>query len=191
MSVISAMLTKTQVLEGPREERMEAIVLPHIETLRRIRLFEGLSDEQLEVIALLCRQVHRCRGKVLFSEGDKATQVFAVLEGKVCLEVELFMGYHLRPVAVMIQTMEKGDTFGWSALVDSCRMAMTARCTQDVDMIVVNGDDLKALLKVHPDIGLVVMENVAKIVCDRLVHARQRLIAEHGLTEMYQAHRAY
>lgn len=191
MSAISAMLTKTQVLEGPREERMEAIVLPRIETLRRTRLFEGLSDEQLEVIALPCRQVHCCRGKVLFSEGDKATQVFAVLEGTVCLEVELFMGYHLRPMTVMIQRVEKGDTFGWSALVDSCRMAVTARCTQDVDMVVVNGDDLKTLLKVHPDIGLVVMENVVKIVCDRLVHTRQRLIAEYGLAAMYQAHRAY
>lgn len=162
-----------------------------IETLRQTQIFEGLSDEQLEIVAPLCRQVHCISGKIFFSEGDEATDVFVVLEGEVALEVELFMGDHVRPHTITVEKVSKEDTFGWSALVEPRRMTTTARCTRDVDIVAINGDDLKGLLKDHPGIGMLVMENVAKIVRQRLVHTRQRLIAERGLGALYEAHRAY
>jgi CRP-like cAMP-binding protein len=162
-----------------------------IETLRKTQLFQGLDDERLELVAPLCRQVHCLSGKVFFSEGDEATDVFVVLGGEVALEVELFMGDHLRPKTITVEKMERDDTFGWSALVEPRRMTTTARCTRDVDIVAINGDDLKVLLERHPEIGLTVMENVAKIVRQRLVNTRQRLIAERGLEALYEAHRAY
>jgi CRP-like cAMP-binding protein len=162
-----------------------------IETLRKTQIFQGLNDEQLEHVAPLCRQVHCLSGKVFFSEGDEATDVFVVLEGEVALEVELFMGDHVRPKTITVEKIAQEDTFGWSALVEPRRMTTTARCTRDVDIVAINGDDLKVLLKEHPDIGMLVMENVATIVRQRLVHTRQRLIAERGLRALYEAHRAY
>jgi CRP-like cAMP-binding protein len=161
------------------------------EALRKTQIFEGLTDEQLDTIAPLCRQVHCLSGKVFFSEGDDATDLFVVLDGQVALEVELFMGDHVRPQIITVEKIEKDDTFGWSALVEPRRMTTTARCTRDVDIVAINGDDLKTLLKEHPGIGIVVMENVAKIVRSRLVHTRQRLIAERGLEALYESHRAY
>ncbi len=162
-----------------------------IETLRKTQLFKNLSDEQLDVVAPLCRQVHCLSGKVFFSEGDEATDLFVVLEGEVALEVDLFMGDHVRPQTITVEKVAKDDSFGWSALVEPRRMTTTARCTRDVDIVAINGDDLKALLEKHPDIGMIVMENVAKIVRGRLVHTRQRLIAERGLEALYESHRAY
>ena len=120
-----------------------------------------------------------------------ATDLFVVLEGKVALEVELFMGDHVRTHTITVEKIDSDDTFGWSALIEPRRMTTTARCTRDVDIIAINGDDLKTLLKEHPNIGMVVMENVAKIVRSRLVHTRQRLIAERGLETLYATHRAY
>ena len=162
-----------------------------IETLRKTQLFQRLDDEQLGIVAPLCRQVHCLSGKVFFSEGEEATDVFVVLEGEVALQVELFLGDHLRPKTITVEKVERDDTFGWSALVEPRRMTTTARCTRDVDIVAINGDGLKRLLKEHPGIGMAVMENVAKIVRQRLVHTRQRLIAEHGLEALYEAHRAY
>jgi CRP-like cAMP-binding protein len=162
-----------------------------IEALRKTQLFQGLSDEQLDIVAPLCRQVHCLSGKVFFSEGDEATDVFVVLEGEVALEVDLFMGDHVRPHTITVEKITKDDSFGWSALVEPRRMTTSARCTRDVDIISINGDDLKALLEDHPEVGMIVMENVAKIVRGRLVHTRQRLIAERGLEALYESHRAY
>jgi CRP-like cAMP-binding protein len=162
-----------------------------MEALRRTQIFRGLSDEQLELIAPLCRQVHCLSGKVFFKEGDEATELFVVLEGQVDLEVDLYIGDHVRPKTVVVEKVIEEDTFGWSALVEPRRMTTTARCRRDVDVVAINGADLKALLAVHLDIGVIVMENVAQIVRDRLVHTRQRLISEHGLEALYAAHPAY
>ncbi|MFZ5917418.1 MAG: Crp/Fnr family transcriptional regulator [Chloroflexota bacterium] len=162
-----------------------------IEALRRTQIFEGLSDKQLHVIEPLCKRVHCLSGKVFFAEGDEASNLFVVEEGEVSLEVDLFLGDHLRPKTIAVERVGKNDTFGWSALVEPRRMTTTARCSRDVDIIAINGDDLKALLKKSPDIGVIVMENVAKIVRDRLVHTRQRLIAEQGLEALYAAHPTY
>jgi CRP-like cAMP-binding protein len=162
-----------------------------IETLRKTQIFQNLSDEQLEIVAPLCRQVHCLSGKVFFSEGEDASDVFVVLDGEVALEVELFMGDHIRPKRLVVEKVDKNDTFGWSALVEPRLMTTTARCTRDVDIIAINGDDLKVLMEKHPEIGLIIMENVAKIVRERLVHTRQRLITECGLEALYEAHRPY
>lgn len=162
-----------------------------METLCKTQLFQGLSEKQLEIVAPLCRQVHCLSGKVFFSEGEEATDLFVVLEGEVALEVDLFIGDHVRPQTITVEKIGKGDSFGWSALVEPRRMTTAARCTRDVDIIAINGDDLKALLKGHTDVGMIVMENVAKIVRGRLVHTRQRLITERGLEALYEAHRAY
>ena len=162
-----------------------------IETLRKTQIFQGLSDDQLDLVAPLCRQVHCLSGRVFFSEGDEATDMFIVLKGEVGLEVELFMGDHIRPRTITVEKIGNDDTFGWSALVEPRRMTTTARCARDVHIIAINGDDLKALLNDHSDMGLIVMENVAKIVRGRLVRTRQRLIAERGLEALYEAHRAY
>ena len=162
-----------------------------VESLRKTQIFEGLSNDQLRMIEPLCRQVHCFSGKVFFSEGDEATDLFVIESGEVNLEVELFMGEYARPKIIAVERMGEDDTFGWSALVEPRRMTTTARCTCDVDIIAINGDDLRLLLKKHPDIGVIVMENVAKIVRDRLVHMRQRLIAEHGLESLYATYRSY
>jgi CRP-like cAMP-binding protein len=162
-----------------------------LETLRKTQIFQGLSDAQLEIVAPLCRQVHCLSGKIFFSEGDEATDLFVVLEGEVALEVDLFMGDHVRPQTITVEKLARDDSFGWSALVEPRLMTTSARCTRDVDIIAVNGDDLKALLEDYPEIGLIVMENVAKIVRQRLMHTRQRLITERGLEALYESHRAY
>lgn len=162
-----------------------------MDALRQTQIFRGLNDGQLALIAPLCRQVHCLSGKVFFQEGDEATDVFVVLEGEVDLEVDLFIGDHVRPKTVTVEKVVQEDTFGWSALVEPRRMTTTARCRRDVDVVAINGDDLKALLKARPDIGVIVMENVAQIVRDRLVQTRRRLISEHGLEALYAAHPSY
>jgi CRP-like cAMP-binding protein len=68
---------------------------------------------------------------------------------------------------------------------------MTASCTKDTEIITVDAEELKKLLAARPDMGLIVMENASKLATDRLVRARQQLVAQFGLSEMYQTYRPY
>jgi len=70
-------------------------------------------------------------------------------------------------------------------------MNMTARCTNDTELVSVDVGELRQLLVARPDIGLVVMQNAFKMATDRLVRAQRQLVAQFGLSEMYRANRNY
>jgi len=190
MSTHTAMLSPIPTLAGTSETPSTETRVPCGESLCKTGLFAGLSDEQLAEVVLLCRQVHGCADQILFSEGDGVAEVFAVLQGEVTVEVNLFQDFHLQPKPVMVEVIGRGGVIGCSALVER-RMNMTARCTNDTELVSVDVGELRQLLVARPDIGLVVMQNAFKMATDRLVRAQRQLVAQFGLSEMYRANRNY
>jgi CRP-like cAMP-binding protein len=154
------------------------------------QLFASLNDEQLDQVASLCGLWRLGKGQTILSAGDIRARVFVVVSGEVTVELEVFYDFHLRPEATAIEKVGPGGVIGCCALVDECR-GMTARCATDVETLVVGVRELKALLTARPDIGLVVMENALRIVAGRLLRARQVLLAQFGLRQMYQTYRNY
>jgi signal transduction histidine kinase len=55
----------------------------HIDDLRAIFLFDGLSDEQLLELIAVGDEVHFDKGDVLFREGDAADYWWALLDGRI------------------------------------------------------------------------------------------------------------
>ena len=191
MSVGTATPSRARVLGGRSDEQSRETQLPCIEVLRETQLFTGLSDKQLAVVVLPCWQVHCRDDQIFLSEGDEVTEVLIVLQGEVSVEVRLFEDFHARPKAVTVEKIGRSGVIGCCALIEPCRMNMTARCTEDTEIAAVDADDLRGLLEAHPDIGLIVMVNAFRIAHDRLVLARQQLVAQFGLREMYQNYRNY
>ena len=191
MAVGTATPSRARVLRGRSDQQSKETEVPCIKVLRKTQLFAGLSDEQLALVALPCQQVHYREDQIIFSEGDEVTEVLIVLQGKVSVEVKLFEGFHLRPKAVTVGKTSRSGVIGCCALIEPRSMNMTARCTEDTEVVAVNADDLRGLLEAHPDIGLIVMENAFRIARDRLVLARQQLVAQFGLRETYESYRNY
>jgi CRP-like cAMP-binding protein len=163
---------------------------PCTDLLRNSRLFAGLSDRQLAAVGLLCQKIHCPKGRILVSEGDRVAKVLVVLKGEVAVEIKPFQDFHLRPRAVQVEKIGRGGVIGCCALVRG-RMKMTARCTEDTEIATISADELEAWLAAHPDTGLIVMKNALKMATDRLVLARQQLIAQFGLSGMYETYRNY
>lgn len=187
----TAALSRTRGLEGTGDRPAKETRVPCTDLLRKTQLFAGLSNEQLAEVILLCRQV-RCReGQILLSEADEVAELFVVLQGEVTVEVKLFQDFHLRPKAVTVEKIGRGGVIGCCALVEPHRMNMTARCTKDAEIVAVNAGELRGLLAAYPDIGLIVMENAFRMATDRLALAQQQLVAQFGLSEMYQTYRSY
>ena len=191
MSVGTATPSRVRALRGRIDEQSKETEVPCIEVLRKTQLFAGLSDKQLAVVALPCRQVHHRDDQIIFSEGDEVTEVLVVLQGEVNVEVKLFEDFHLRPNAVTVEKVGRSGVIGCCALIEPCRTNMTARCTEVTDIVAVDADDLRGLLEAYPDMGLIVMENAFRMARDRLVLARQQLVAQFGLKEMYESYRNY
>jgi CRP/FNR family transcriptional regulator, cyclic AMP receptor protein len=161
------------------------------EVLRKTLLFSGLSEEQLRLIAPPCRHMPVAEGQVLFNKGGEAKELYVVLSGEFCLEDEISVQDRLPGKSIVVERVCKNGALGLCALLRPYRWFFTARCTQEAEVIVVRSDDLKAMMKSHPSIGMAVLENAFNISFERLMSSHQRMLAELGLAALYGAHRRY
>ncbi len=69
---------------------------------------------------------------------------------------------------VVVGIVRAGETLAWSALIEPHRFTMSARAGTDVELHGFARADLQAALRTHPEAGLRVLENLAKVVGRRL-----------------------
>jgi len=146
-----------------------------IQTLSKFPIFEGLTDDELERIAALCREEVYEAGATIFEEGGAADYLYIVEDGKVALEMELELRPYASPKQTTIEVATRGEAFGWSALVEPHTLTLSAKCMERAKVIVIRGSDLLDLFDSEPHIGHRVMRRVTQIVASRLKDTRQKL----------------
>jgi CRP/FNR family transcriptional regulator, cyclic AMP receptor protein len=139
-----------------------------IQDLKQFNLFVGLDESELAEIARLCaRRTYEC-GAEVFSPGVPAGDIF-MLEGKNDA-VQIEMAVFERGPKTVIHTLQKGEVFGWAALVPPHQRTATARSVDKVTLICLNGKDLTELLDKNDHMGYMVMKNLSGILSTRLTH---------------------
>jgi len=153
------------------------------EILKSFGLFSGLSQTELVGIARLCRERTYESGSVIFTIGGSAADVYLLETGKVDIQIE-FKIYDYE-IMTTVYTVEKGETFGWSALVPPHRLTASARCEGKADVMMINSKELMEFLEKDRRIGYVVMKNLSALISSRLAsttialrHEIQKLIKE-------------
>ena len=85
------------------------------EQSRRNSLFEGLSQEQIQTLFSISKEVTLEKDSYLIREGDQAMEIFLILDGT--LEISRYNAKHKQNHA--IATLSAGDTVGEVSLLDS------------------------------------------------------------------------
>lgn len=176
---------------GAMEREQRNCEIPCAEVLRKAPVFAGLSDEQLRLVAPPCRKLTVGQGCLLLTKGDEATDLYIVLSGEIYLEEEVSIDERLPARRIVVERVGPNGALGLCGLIKPHRSLFTARCTREAEVIAVRCEDLKALIKAHAGIGLVVLENAFNISFARLMSSHQRVTAELGLAAMYDVHRNY
>jgi CRP/FNR family cyclic AMP-dependent transcriptional regulator len=145
-----------------------------LDTLRRSKLFNGLSDEVLRRVAGLCHEEAYDSGTTIFSEGEKAQKLYILEKGLVALRIQP-AGQEKSIMVAAIK--EQGQIFGWSSLVEPAQYSSSAVCMEDSKVLAIKGEDLLPLLEENPSVGFVVMRRLAGIVSSRLRSTREQLIS--------------
>ena len=147
----------------------------NFQALSKFPIFEGLTDDELEKIAVLCREEVYEAGETIFEEGEAADCVYLVEEGEVVLEMELELQPYASPRQATIEVLTKGEVFGWTALVEPYIRTLSAKCMERAEVIVIEGSDLLDSLDSEPHMGHKVMVGVTQIVASRLKDTTQKL----------------
>jgi len=110
-------------------------------------------------------------GETVFSYNDAAGHVYMLMTGGV----ELRLPSQHQNLSLVISTMEKGELFGLSPLLDSKRYTATAKCTEESELLLIEAKPFRELLKENSLVGFGIMNNVAHIYFNRYVNVLKNL----------------
>lgn len=134
-----------------------------IEQLKRIRLFEDLTDSMLEQILPLAQEQSFAEREIIYEPGSEASYFYSLITGKVLLQTELSSA-----LIISLGAIKPGYSFGWSALLPGPAHTSLAVCMEPSEILVMPGDEFKTLLDKDHTIGFLVMQKAATILENRL-----------------------
>ncbi len=148
-------------------------ILPKIaKALSRIRLFAGLSDEQTHRVASLCSVLEFAAGERILVQGGNERKTYLVLQGEARITVE--------PPSHQVGTVGPGESLGEMSLVSGLPYSATATAQSTVETAVLDHLSFTELIRLRPDIGVVIYHNFANEVADKLRRADRYLLSNDG-----------
>src|SRR3989339_218127 len=143
------------------------------ETLKKC--FIGLEGEELEMMLnslnSLCEIKRFMAGDVVFKEGDKNSELYIVIEGKVQIVKNVSGGMKILAV------LEHGGIFGEGALLSDKSRGGSAQALTDVSLCVLRREDFEKFLKQNPAYAAGLLIEIVKVVNARLQYVNSELIA--------------
>lgn len=146
-----------------------------LESVRTHRFFEGFDPAFLDALAAHAVERRFEANEVLAKEGTPANVLYAVLEGKVALEI----GAADR-TALTVQTVGPGELLGWSWLVPPHRWRFDARAVKPSRALEIDGTALRETLRERPEWGYEFLVRFMPVLAERLENTRIQLLDIHA-----------
>jgi CRP/FNR family cyclic AMP-dependent transcriptional regulator len=133
--------------------------------LKGIILLSHLTDPMLKKIQPVTHVRDYLAGEYIYKEGEYAEHLFAVVDGRVGLEIEKTPSDFVR-----LTEITRGMTFGLASLVDTerKRYLLYAKVLANTSVFVWKSADLEKLFFEDFEMGFIFMRRVAKILDTRL-----------------------
>lgn len=116
--------------------------------LRRVKLLQGLTDEQLERVARVCSWRRFDAGKAVITRSSTSRDLFIVVSGRVRVTVYTASGKQ-----VTFRDLAEGETVGEIAAVDGGLRSVDVVALTEVLVAVITPADLNALLRENPSVA--------------------------------------
>lgn len=164
-----------------QEEERVLSTIERIAFLKGVPFFQGMSLEQLKVLATVCEEQFFAQDTRIFNQGDAGGTLYVIVSGQVAIEQERRKGSFAR-----LATIEAHSYFGEASLFDGNPHAATATTTQDTLTLQLRREPLVALARQYPDLSL----ELINVLSQRLREANSR-VAELTRTMPRQLHKLF
>lgn len=144
------------------------------ELLPGVPFFDGLTADELALLAGCATNVHLRPGQYLFREGDPADSFFVVRHGRISIEM------HTPTAQVVLDSAHEGEVVGWSWIVPPYRWTFDARATEETSGVSFDATCLRSKFDSDPRLGFDLMQRVVRVMSNRIHSARVRLLDLYG-----------
>ncbi len=137
-----------------------------ITMLSSVDVFLGLEDRDLEHIKACSQEINLPADTVVFREGDKGDKMYLVVTGLI----EIWKSEGKDAKGSRLARLKTGEIFGEMALFDKEPRSATAisSLARETKIWVWNEKDLLSLVEKHPEMGIKLLANFLKKICNRL-----------------------
>ena len=122
-----------------------------LELLKTVPLFATCDAREIERLGMLVEEVDLPAGRVLFTEGETADELFIIVSGQVRVERG----------GALLANRGPGEFFGEIALVAGGPRTATATCVMPCRLLVVVRRDFHSLMDEFPSLKMRVLETLA------------------------------
>lgn len=129
------------------------------EALKNCHLFNGLTDNELDLLADIGKKRESSRGELLFSEGEDATGFYVVLSGKAKV-------YKLSPDGKerILHIVQPGQTFADAAIFGNGKYPAYAEPTERSLFLFIPKDAFLNLLHTHSQMGINMIAGLSRFL---------------------------
>jgi CRP/FNR family transcriptional regulator, cyclic AMP receptor protein len=125
-----------------------------VDVLKKVPLFEGLGDQELERLADRFQERRFSAGDTVLSEGSTGTSFFVLGDGNVTVTV----------AGEKKATLGPGDYFGEMAVVDEGVRSASVKADSDIRSYFLTPWEFRPFVEEHPDLAWKLMQNLARRV---------------------------
>ena len=130
---------------------------------KNTNIFANLSDDMLEKIIPLAERVTFEQREFVFKEGDAVANFYIIKRGTILIEQKL-----TDKMTVTAGTITAGECFGYSSLFSEGLYSTNAVCSDQCEVLVMNGERVIDLLREDHSMGFFVMQNIVTVLNHRL-----------------------
>jgi len=143
--------------------------------LQKLELFNDLSDQELEEIAIICTERHLQPGEIIIKQGEYNDELYIITHGYV----DVYLSDISQETTKLLVNLGVGQLIGEMALVDKGPRSATVRAGIEPTIVqTIRREDIENLCGKYPHIGYVVMRNIATDLSFKLRH---RNLSEGGI----------
>ena len=158
--------------------------MANLETLRRCRLFDLLSEEELAKVAPLFQTHYFRKGDFVCREGAWGDSMFVVDSGEIRISKKLDVNNNWD-----ITTMGPGEFFGEVSLLDGSPRTAAAMTTTNSTVLELYGRDFKSLLSRGDAVAVKLLEGLLRVLINR-IRATDDVVAKIMVESLNLPHRA-
>jgi CRP/FNR family cyclic AMP-dependent transcriptional regulator len=125
-----------------------------VETLRRVPLFEGISDRHLKSLSKWTSTRRYDAGQAIVSQGQTGLGLYCIQSGAVKVTISGPRGDQ------ELRNMGPGETFGELALLDDKPRSATVTALEPTTAVLLDKSQFRAELRSHPEIALQILETL-------------------------------
>ena len=141
-----------------------------LEVLTAQDVFSFLRPDQVNAISEASEKVSYVAGETVYTEGARAECFFTILEGAVELRLRGKDGS-----GILIDQLTKGAMFGSCVCFSRDCYALTARCTEDSELLKVQNAALRDLMDDDLVMGYALQTRISEVYFNRYIQTMEKL----------------